>query len=138
VGECARAMRRQGSWWQRGVVVRVGGWQGRQAGRCGHRCAAMSRGRAVEISGSAGEEGRPAAGRGEDHPEGLLSTVGTPAPAPADWYLADKQLLVISFTALMVCCCSHWRIIQLGCMISFLVLQTNFFNFLLKYLVSWE
>lgn len=95
VGECARAMRRQGSWWQRGVVVRVGGWQGRQAGRGGHWCAAMSRGRAVEVSGS------PAAVRGEDHPEGLVSTVGTPAPAPVDWYLTDKQLLVISFTAFM-------------------------------------
>lgn len=114
VGVFPRAMRRQGSW-QRCVVyvgrqvMQVKGRQGK-VGRLGHRFAAVSRNEAVEGAqfGNSGEEG-VAAVRGE---EGLVSTVGTPAPAPAsfrDWYLADKQLVVISFTAFVVCFCCHLR-----------------------------
>ncbi|KAG0565509.1 hypothetical protein KC19_8G195900 [Ceratodon purpureus] len=71
------------------VRVKVGG----QLQRMGGRCAAVRRGEAGE-GGMVGNSGE----------EGLVATVGTPAPAPAslrDWYLADKQLVVISFTALV-------------------------------------
>lgn len=78
----------------------------RVASRCQlqrRRFATLStRQEAVEVA----QEG--AAGRGD---EGLVSTVGTPAPAPVvsfqDWYMADKQLMVISFTAFVVRLSSH-------------------------------
>lgn len=75
----------------------------------GARFAAVS---TIEAGDGAqfGLNGEGSAVRGEEY---LLSTVGTPAPAPVsfrDWYLADKQLMVIPFTALVVCFCSQWRI----------------------------
>lgn len=66
------------------------------------RFAALSRNEAVEVAQlglKSSEEGGAGAGRGE---EGLVSTVGTPVSAPVflqDWFKADKQLVVTSFTA---------------------------------------
>lgn len=113
VGGFARALRLRQGKWQRCVV---------HVARCElqrplkqvvrGRFAALSQNEAVQFglnANSSEQGGAGCAGRGE---EGLVSTVGTPAPGPVsfqDWYMADKQLVVISFTAFVVRLCSQRR-----------------------------
>ena len=89
---------------------RVRAWTGRPVVGC--RFAAMSRSGVAEVAsqlglrGNSSVEGGGAAAAAGRADEGLVSSVGTPAPAFLsfrDWYLADKQLVVISFTAFVVC-----------------------------------
>ncbi|KAG0557195.1 hypothetical protein KC19_11G109300 [Ceratodon purpureus] len=93
-----RALRREGKWQRCVVRRRLQQWKGRGVGA--GPFAALGGNEAVELeqSGLRGPAGEGAV-RGQ---EGLVSSVGTPAHSLAsfrDWYMADKQLVVISFSA---------------------------------------
>lgn len=102
-------LRREVNW--RSCVVHVGRCRLHQSK--GRRVmsgpfAALGRNEAVEFNEQLGLKGEGVV-RGE---EGLVSSVGTPSQSLAsfrDWYMVDKQLVVISFSAFVVCFFSLWK-----------------------------
>lgn len=98
-----RAMRRQMNWQIRLANYGVLSLRGRHSMLT--RFAALSGNEAVELErfGSKGNLNGESGLRGQ---EGLVFSVGTSAPSPMsfrEWYMADKQLVVISFSAFVVC-----------------------------------
>ncbi|XP_024356783.1 uncharacterized protein [Physcomitrium patens] len=94
-----RAMRRQMNWQIRLANYGVLSLRGRHSMLT--RFAALSGNEAVELErfGSKGNLNGESGLRGQ---EGLVFSVGTSAPSPMsfrEWYMADKQLVVISFSA---------------------------------------
>lgn len=112
-----RAMLRQWEWHR--CLVHAARYRTRRRHLALGRFAAMSGNQAAEIEQSKSIRNLDGEGsadlRGEDR---LLSSVGTAALAPAsfrDWYLADKQLVVVSVVGFAVCFSSpHRRDIQLA------------------------